>query len=164
MKLIKSKKGFALLAALVVVAVGAIGGYAYWTQGGSGNGSATTGTTTAITVNQTSVSAATLYPGGPAEDLSGDFDNPNPGGVVISSVTAVVSSVTPLPGNTFVGNGKPNCTAADYSIGGSAAGSTVPPGNSVGAWTGLNVSLLNTASNQDNCKGATANITYTANP
>ena len=163
MKRLKQKKIVALLA-VAVVAIAAVGAYAYWTQGGSGSGSATAGTTTNITVNQDSVTASNLYPGGPSEALSGDFDNPNPGGVVISSVTAVVSSVTPLPGNTFAGNGKPNCTAADFSIGGSAAGSTVPSGVNQGAWSGLTISLLNTASNQDNCKSATANITYTANP
>jgi hypothetical protein len=46
MKLIKSKKGVALLAALAVAVVTAVGAYAYWTTGGAGSGSATNGTTT----------------------------------------------------------------------------------------------------------------------
>lgn len=134
-------------------------GYAYWTQGGGGSGSATAGSTNDITVNQTSTTAGDLYPGGPAEALSGNFDNPNAGAVVVSSVTAVVSSVSDGTSDSA----KPDCVASDFEIGGTAAGSTVPSGNGVGSWSGLTIALKNTAANQDNCKGATANITYTAN-
>jgi hypothetical protein len=155
-----------------IAAMATVGAYAYWTQGGSGPGSATAGTTTAITVNQTSTTSSSLYPGGPTEALSGNFDNPNSGGVVISSVTAVVSSVT---GGAEDG-GKPACTAADFYISGTAAGSTVPSGTGVGSWSGLSIGLANRdgnanppselspSANQDNCKSAVAHITYTANP
>ena len=40
MKLIKSKKGVALLAILAIAAISAVGAYAYWTTTGAGNGSA----------------------------------------------------------------------------------------------------------------------------
>jgi hypothetical protein len=142
-------------AALVV----AVGAYAYWTQGGSGTGSATAGTTSSLTVNQTSTVTG-LYPGGPAATLSGNFDNPNSSAVNISSVTASVSSVS----NGASDGSKPACTASDFQIGGSMGSATVPSGTGVGSWTGLTIKLLNTAANQDNCKGATANIAYTANP
>jgi hypothetical protein len=142
-------------AALVV----AVGAYAYWTQGGSGTGSATAGTTSSLTVNQTSAVTG-LYPGGPAATLSGNFDNPNSSAVNISSVTASVSSVS----NGASDGSKPACTASDFQIGGSMGSATVPSGTGVGSWTGLTIKLLNTAANQDNCKGATANIAYTANP
>ena len=59
-----------------------------------GNGSGSTGTTNAITVNQTSVVTG-LYPGGPAQDLSGDFDNPNPGAVGISRASRPSSPASP---------------------------------------------------------------------
>jgi hypothetical protein len=152
----------------VIAAMASVGAYAYWTQSGSGTGSATAGTTTAITVYQTSTPSNALYPGGPADNLSGDFKNTNSGSVVISSVTAVVSSVTGGAGDAL----KPDCTPADFSIGGSAAGSTVPVGDHVGSWTGLTISLVNRSDtvpgdgsgNQDNCKNATAHIDYTANP
>jgi hypothetical protein len=137
----------------------AVGAYAYWTQGGSGSGSATAGTTSNITVNQTS-SVSGLYPGGPAVTLSGNFDNPNPGSVRISSITGVVSSIS----GAGTDGSKPACTTSDFTIGGSVGVTTVPSGTGVGSWSGLTVQMVNGAGNQDNCKGATANISYTANP
>ena len=113
----------------------------------------------AITVNQTST-ASGLYPGGPAATLSGNFDNPNASSVKISSITAAIGSIS----NGSSDGSKPACTASDFSIGGSVGTATVPSGNGVGSWSGLTIQLLNTAANQDNCKGATANINYTANP
>jgi hypothetical protein len=155
-----TRKRIFLLAGIVVVLAGAaVAAYAYWTSGGSGTGSATAGNTVNITVNQTS-SVSGLYPGGPAVTLSGNFDNPNAGSVQISSITAVVSSIS--GGGTD--STKPACTPADFSIGGAVGTTTVPSGTGVGAWTGLTIQLVNTAANQDNCKGATANIAYTANP
>ena len=149
-------------AAVIALGVGATAAFAFWTQGGSGTGSASTGTTTDITVVQDSISAGTLYPGGPSEALSGHFANPNSGSVNITSVTAAVTGVTPLAGNTFASNGKPDCTTGDYGIGGTSGPYTVVSGNTT-TWSGLNVSLSNTAANQDNCKGASIAITYTAN-
>lgn len=143
----------------ILALVAVVGAYAFWTQGGTGSGSATAGTTSNITVNQTNTVTG-LYPGGSPVTLSGDFTNLNSGPVNISSVTATVSSVS----NGSLNGSKPACTASDFSIGGSSGASTVPVGTNVGSWTGLTIQLLNTSANQDNCKGATANITYTANP
>ncbi len=160
---LQKKRSLIVLALLLVGAVTAVGGYAYWTSGGTGTGSATADTTGNVTVKQTSAPVA-LFPGGTPQDLSGNFDNTNQGPVTISSVTAAVSSVTPLAGSTFASNGKPDCTPNDFAIAGTAVGSTVPVGTGVGSWTGLTIQLKNTAANQDNCKGAKANIAYTANP
>jgi hypothetical protein len=154
-----SRRRIFLLAGVVVVLGIAIGAYAYWTQSGTGTGTATADTTSAITVNQTS-SVSGLYPGGPAATLSGNFTNPSASAVNISSITAVVSSIS----NGSSDATKPACTPADFSIGGSVGTTTVPSGTGVGSWTGLTIQMVNTAANQDNCKGATANITYTANP
>jgi len=149
-----------VLAAIVVIALGIASGvaYAYWTSGGTGPGSAVaTAPVGTITVNQiTSVTG--LYPGGNPVTLSGDFNNSNTGAAHIASVTAAVTSVTGSVGS-------PACTPADFSTGGSFAptgGIDIPAGNNQVAWTGLTVQLVNNASaNQDSCKGATANITYT---
>jgi hypothetical protein len=148
------------VAALVAVASLTLAGVAtaYWTTGGNGTGSANTGTTANVIVNQTTVVAG-LYPGGPAQPLAGNFDNPNPGQVFITSVTAVVS-----PGFTSQADlTKPACTAADFAIAGAApVGANIASGNGVGAWSGLTISMLNTAANQDNCKNVVVPITYTA--
>jgi predicted ribosomally synthesized peptide with SipW-like signal peptide len=153
------KRRLILLAGALTALAVAVGAYAYWTQSGTGSGTATAGTTSAITVNQTSSNTG-LYPGGTASTLSGNFDNPNSSAVQISSITAVVSSVS----NGTTDGSKPNCTASDFAIGGSVGVTTVPSGTGVGSWSGLTIRLVNGVANQDNCKGATANITYTANP
>ncbi|HJU46699.1 MAG TPA: hypothetical protein VJ689_01095 [Gaiellaceae bacterium] len=153
------KRTLVLLAIGVVAIVAAFGAYAFWTQSGSGTGSATAGTTNTITVNQTSTVTG-LYPDGPAAPLSGDFTNPNASEVHISSVTAAVSSIT----GAGTDGTKPACTIADFAIGGSSGPTDVPVGTNVGSWSGLTISLVDNGLNQDNCKNATANISYTANP
>ena len=146
-----------LLAVLAALAVGAVG-YAYWTQGGSGSGSATAGTTLAITVNQTG-SPSGLYPGGPAAALAGTFTNPNANTANISSVTAVVRAFA----SHTVDAAKPDCTEADFAIGGTSGATVVPAGTAVGAWSGLTVRMLDNGLNQDNCKSVAITIDYTAN-
>ena len=134
--------------ALVVASVGIA--YAYWTQLGAGTGSASTGTTVAVVVNQTNTVTG-LFPGGPAQALSGDFDNPNAAAVTVGQVSAAVT------GTSIAG-----CLPAWYVItgAGTPASQVVPSGNAEGAWSGLSVSMLNDAANQDVCKTATIEITY----
>src|SRR3954449_10482297 len=61
MKLIKSKKGIALLAILAIAAISAVGAYAYFTNSGAGTGSGTVGTSTAFALHGRAT--PTLYPG-----------------------------------------------------------------------------------------------------
>ena len=145
----------------VIFSLAVVGGvFAYWTQSGNGTGTAQAGTTQAVVVNQAS-SVAGLYPGGPAVALSGDFDNPNDGPVKVGTVSAVVSPTW----SARTDAGKPACTAGDFAI--TVSGSNgvvdaeVPAGNGVGAWSGLNIALLDAATNQDNCKGVTVDLDYT---
>jgi hypothetical protein len=140
-----TKRRIAIGAVAVSILVLAVGAYAYWTQSGSGTGSATAGTTSSITVHQTS-SVTGLYPGASAVTLSGNFDNPNSGPVTISSITAVVSSISGAGSDGT----KPACTTSDFSIGGSVGTTTVPSGTGVGSWTGLTIKLLDNGLNQDN--------------
>jgi hypothetical protein len=142
-----------------VVAVGVTAGlaigisgaaFAFWTQGGSGTGSATTGTTQDITVNETT-SAADLYPGGPAQPLAGDFDNPNPGTTHIGDVTAALGT---LPAG---------CVAADFVIDNSGTTNSGPlaQGVGVGSWSGITIRMDETGVNQDTCKASTIPLVYT---
>jgi len=148
----------------LIVATGLVGAlalagssFAFWTQGGSGSGSATAGTTTAITVHQTNTVTG-LYPGGPAAPLSGNFDNPNAHSVTIDSVTATVHAFS-----SQADVSKPECTEADFAIGGTSGTNVVPSGTGVGSWSGLNVSMVNGLGNQDNCKNVGITIDYLAN-
>jgi len=146
-----------IVAALAVAA----GAYAYWTQTGSGSGTAATGSGTAITVNQTST-VTNLSPASTPQALSGTFDNPNSGTVHVTSVTATLASVTGGAGGT------PACTIADYQINNSptttiSAAGQIPAGTGVGTWSGPTIQMLDSATNQNACKGATVNISYTSN-
>jgi hypothetical protein len=157
-QLIGRKRTSTALGLFLAVTV-AGGAFAYWTIGGSGSGTATAGNVNPVTVNQLSTPSG-MYPGGPTQALSGDFDNPNASEVFVHSVTAVVSAVTSA-GDT----NKPACDVSDFAIGGSAlVDAEIASGNGVGAWSGLTVRMLDNGANQDNCKDATVTITYTANP
>jgi hypothetical protein len=153
------KKARFIAIASVVFTIAVVGiAFAYWTQGGTGSGGATAGTTTAITVNQTGTPTG-LYPGGTAQALSGTFTNPNAHPVHISSVTVAVHAFSVQSDNT-----KPACTDADFAVGGTSGANVVPSGTGVGTWSGLTVRMVDGAANQDNCKGVNITLDYTANP
>ena len=143
----------------VVTLIAAAGGFAYWTNTGSGTGSAASGTNVGITVTQTTTPTG-LYPGGPTAALSGQFNNTNASKVYVHEVSATIASVTgpnitvPTP-----------CTAADYQLNGFpvTVDAEVASGTGQGSWTGASLQLLDSATNQNGCKGATVNLTYASN-
>jgi len=152
------KRKLAALGAVMLIA--AAGAYAYWTNSGSGSGTAETGTNAAITINQTSTVTG-LSPGGPAQGLSGNFDNSNSSAVFVTSVNAAISSVT----GPNITPGTP-CDASDYQLSGFpiAIGRQIPSGSGVDSWSGGSIAMINKpAVNQDGCKNATVNISYTSN-
>ncbi len=151
-----SRKFTLLVVGAVVLIAGAGVAYAFWTAGGSGTGSASTGESVDITVVQTST-VEEMAPGVAPQTLSGNFDNTNDAPVYVTSVTASIASVTMSP--TAVGT----CTAADYVLTGAvmAVDAQVPVGTGVGAWTGATIAFDNdVAVNQDGCQGATVALAY----
>lgn len=158
MALFSTKKRKAVAGLTVGFTAGILGlALAYWTTTGTGSGSATAGDTTGVVVNQTSTVSG-LYPGGPAQPLSGNFNNPNSGKVYISTVTA---SITPFSSRTDLS--KPACTQADFTLAGSpmTVGAEIPSGVGVGAWSGATIAMIdNPTANQDNCKTVSVPITY----
>ncbi|GAB3261578.1 hypothetical protein [Nocardioides dilutus] len=147
----RSKRIGLITAALMLIGGGIA--FAYWTNSGSGTGQAETGTNAAVTVNQDPITG--LYPG-QTQTLSGDFDNPNPGNTYVTAVTATGYTID----EAHVTAG---CTVAGghYTLGGTSnTPGDVPPGNGVGSWTGLTITMNNLATNQDACKGAIVTITY----
>ena len=150
-----TKKKILLVTAALMMVAGAA--FAYWTNTGSGTGSATTGTNSPITIVQTG-SSVTLQPGGASSTLSGTFDNPNTSPVFVNQVTATLASVS------GAGTSAAGCTTADYEL----ETATITIGAEVSAndttpWSGIKVRLKNTAFNQDDCKNATINLAYTSN-
>jgi hypothetical protein len=150
-----SRKAVVVYAVVLALTLAGIA-FAFWSIGGTGSGSADTGTIGIVTVNQT-VSPTGLYPGATAA-LSGNFDNANPGKVFITAVTASVTPFSVQPDPT-----RPACTQADFSIAGTAnVGVEIVPGPGMGAWSGLSLNMIDAATNQDNCKSITVPIAYAA--
>ena len=154
-----SKRKVAATIAITAILVGGGGAaaIAYWSAGGAGSGTATTGTSTAVTAVQTS-SIAGITPGSAAQTLTGNFTNTNSAATFVTSVTASISLVTKA-----VGAPAGPCSAADYTLTGAVmpVGATVPVGVAQGSWTGATLAFNNTAANQDGCKGATVTLAYT---
>lgn len=162
MRLTKKSKKILAAAAIIGLAGGGVA-YSYWTNSGTGPGTATTGTNVPITLVQTSTAITNMAPGVAAQALSGTFNNTNAGPVFIKTVVATVTG-TEKP----VGTPNPGCTATDYTIAGTSVvqgavagvGAQVPVG-SAGTWSGLTIAFNSTANNQDACKGAVVTIAYT---
>ena len=151
------------LVAIVTVALLLTGGgiaFAYWSAGGAGTGSATTGTSVPITAVQTST-ITNMRPGDSAQTLSGNFTNTNSGPVYVTSVVASIASVTKA-----VGAPVGTCDATDYTLASATmtVNAEVAAGTAVGAWTGATIKFNDkVATNQDACKGATVNLAYVVN-
>lgn len=155
-----TKKRVAAVAGTLAVAL--VGGglaIAYWTTTGTGTGAGAVGTDTPVTVTQDSTVAG-LVPGGPADVLDFTVDNNAAGPQTITDVDIAITDVSAV-----------GCTAADFTVTQPNIGASValPVGNTEftsGAGgdvanTGAQVSMINSASNQDACKGATLEFTYT---
>jgi hypothetical protein len=150
-----SKRKVAATIAITAILIGGGGAaaIAYWSAGGTGSGSATTGTSAAINVTQTS-SVTNLAPGGAAQALSGTFTTSNPG--YVTSVTPAITSVTDAGGTSISG-----CSDVDYTLTPATINAEVANGDS---WSGATIVFKDDANrNQDACKNATVHISYTVN-
>ncbi len=150
------KRNVSIIAVALVLSISGAA-YAYWTAGGSGTGSAATGTNAPISAVQTTAPTA-MAPGDTAQSLAGKFNNQNSGPVYVATVTASITSVF-SGGVAAVG-----CDATDYTLAGAVmtVNAEVPSGTAQGAWTGATIKFNNkTGSNQDACKNAVVNLAYT---
>lgn len=156
----RRRKVIAIVAVTAALVAAGGGAFAYWSATGAGTSTGTTGAgTTAVTVNQTTA-VTDLRPGGAAQTLSGTFTNTNTGPVYVTTVTAAISGVAKATGAPTG-----TCDATDYTLANAAmtVAADVPAGAAKGAWTGATIVFNNKATNQDACKGATVNLSYTAN-
>jgi hypothetical protein len=137
--------------------------YGFWTTSGAGGDSAATGTVSPVTIVATSSAISGLYPGGPAANISGKFTNPNPGKVYVNQVTVSIASITPSQANT----GLPACTTADFTLTQpNATAAEISSGTNVGAWGGTTpatIAMVDSATNQENCKNVTVALAFTSN-
>ncbi|MEA2473332.1 MAG: hypothetical protein QOE06_1247 [Thermoleophilaceae bacterium] len=148
------------LAVVTTVAALAVVGlvYAAWTTTGSGSGYAKAGTAQALTTVDVSAStSATLYPGGPAGDVTIKIDNPNTYPVTVTTVTG--------SGSITADAGHPTCTTTGVSFTNQSSLTISVPAK-VGAVDGSTQTTLTGAASMSNasvngCQGATFTIPVT---
>jgi hypothetical protein len=139
----------ALGAAGTVVAVGVA--FAYFTTTGSGTGSATGGTSSAVTIHGTA--AGSLFPG-TSTTVSFTVDNPSQGSQRVNAIQ--LESVTTDAGHSA-------CVTSDFTMPSVTVNQTFPSGNGQAVTATGTLSMANTASNQDACQGAPLTLHLTSN-
>jgi hypothetical protein len=146
MKFLKSKKGVAVLAMLVVAAVSAFGAYAYFTASGSGSGSATVGSASGIQLSGSPVAA--LYPGGADASVTVTIHNPGSGAQNVNVVSGTVAT-----------NG--SCLGSWFQVDPVNYANTLASGGTDTAST--KVRMTDSGTNQDVCQGKTMTINWSSN-
>ncbi len=143
---IRKKKGFSALLAISVCSLAAFGAYAYFTQAGSGSGTATVGTSSAIQLSSPLV--GTLYPGGADVPVTVTIQNPGTGSQYVDTVSGSVQD-----------NGL--CLGSWFQVDSITYQTTLAAGAS--DTSGTSVRMLDPGTNQDVCKGKTMVITWASN-
>jgi hypothetical protein len=145
------KRRFMVIAiATAAVLVGGGVAVAYWTTTGTGTGTVGAGSGSTVTVTQNSTISG-LYPGGPSQAIDFTINNPGPGQ---QYVTAVAIAVT--------GTSNPSCTSADFQVTQpTITAGEIPTGGTAYTSTGAAIQMIDRAANQNACKGATVNLSYT---
>lgn len=135
---------------LVIVAIAgvmaAVGAYAYFTNAGTGTGSATVGTSSGVTLSGNAVGL--LYPGGVDRPVTVTITNPGSGGQYIGTVSGTVADSGGCDGDWF-------------EVDSVAYDGTLAPGASDTANTV--VRMLDAPTNQDACKNLTMTINWSSN-
>lgn len=150
MKRMTTRTSIIAAAAAASLLVGGGVAFAFWTSSGTGSGSAVAGDTSAVTL--TAVAPPTgLYPGGPAQTVQVKVANPDANDVKLANVAV---TVTGAPAGCLVDDF--DVTTVDTGI--------VVPGNGSVTVDAATIALVNTALNQDKCKGATLDLGFEAIP
>jgi hypothetical protein len=156
MKRFKSKKAIVLLAALAVVAIAAVGAYAYFSNAGSGAGSASVGASAGPTLNATTVGAVT--PGGQTGDVTITAVNNGTGHQEIGTVTLTSVDAFAGPGFTNpipVGVGPGKCDTSKFSMAPVVENQDIAPGGPTALTVHGTLVMANDPSNsQDACQNA----------
>lgn len=148
----QSKKRRALVTVGAVGAVAAVGvAVAYFTTTGSGTGSATVGTSSAVTVHGTT--ATSLFPG-TSSTVSFTVDNPSAGSQRVNAIQ--LESVTTDAGHSA-------CVMSDFTMPNVTVNQVFPNGNGQAVPATGSLSMANTALNQDACQGAPLTLHLTSN-
>lgn len=157
---ITKKRAAAVGAGAALCLIAGTTAFAYWTTTGTGTGSAATGSVSGVTINATSAAVTGLYPGGPAQAISGNFDNPNSGKVRVGQVTVSIATIS----TPQVNAGLPACSPADFTlVQPGVTNAEINAGTGVGSWSGASIAMVDSTGNQDNCKNVTVNLAFSSN-
>jgi hypothetical protein len=135
----------------IVILATAGAAYAYFSAVGTGSGSATTGSSAALTLHGTVASA--IYPGG-TSSVTFTVDNPSGGKVRVGTIT--------LAGVTTDGS-HVGCSMSDFSMPNVVANQDVASGNGVSVSATGTLVMANSATNQDACQGAPLTLHLVSN-
>jgi hypothetical protein len=156
MSRIAKRRGLvALGCVLAIAATGAA--VAYFTSSGSGTGTATVGSSSAVTLHATV--SSTLYPGA-SSPVSFTVDNPSSGSQRVGTIT--LSSITVDAGHstctTAISGGNPDFTMPAVTV-----NKTFAPGNGQSVTQTGTLTMNDTGVSQDACQGATLTLHLTNN-
>jgi hypothetical protein len=150
--MLQSKKRRAVVALGAVGAIAAVGvAIAYFTTTGTGTGSATVGTSSAVTIH--GATATSLFPG-TGTTVNFTVDNPSPGSQRVNEIH--LASVTTDAGHSA-------CVMSDFTMPNVTVNQTFPNGNGQAVTATGTLSMANTAQNQDACQGAPLTLQLTGN-
>ena len=146
----KRRAVMTLTTALLVVVVG--GAYAYFTTSGTGTGTASVGTSSAVTLHATVT--GTLYPGA-SSPVSFTVDNPSSGKQRVGtiSLSSITVDASHSECSTVITGGNPDFTMPAVAVNaqfGSGNGQAVTPAGTL--------TMNDTGVNQDACQGATLTL------
>jgi hypothetical protein len=165
-KFLKSKKGIALLATMIVAVAATVGAYAYFTTTGSGSGTATVGTSTAFVLHGSA--PANLYPG-TSDTVTFTVDNPSTGHQYLNTIHLVSVQAYPTATDRTNGTaeiltcGGPNSASSDFQM------ADVPVNHDYASGSGQAVTptgtlqMNNLNASQDTCKNAFLKLNLTSN-
>ena len=146
-KFTKSRKGLVALLATLVLAISAVGAYAYFTANGTGTGSATVGTSSAILLSSTPVT--NLLPNGEDHSVTVTIENPGSSDQLVGTVSGVVADNT-------------GCLGAWFQVDSVPYNATLAAETSADVLTEVRMPV-NTTTNQNACQGKQLTINWSSN-
>lgn len=156
MSLISRKRAFAALGCVAALAA-AGAAIAYFTSNGAGTGSASVGSSSAVTLHASI--ASSLYPGA-SSAVTFTVDNPSSGSQRVGTVSLASISVDAGHSgcSTTIGGGNPDFTMAAVPV-----NQVFAPGNGQSVSATGTLAMNETGVNQDACQGATLTLHLTNN-
>ena len=155
MSKVAGRKKRIIITTAAMLAVGGGAAFAYWSATGTGDGTATAGTSSNFTITST-VAGGALSPNGPIQTFTFTVTNPGSGVQKVTTVTAAVADTSGAAWDTGT------CSAADFTVGTPVfvAKELAAGGTTTGTVT---LQMKDRAGvNQDGCKGATVPLHFNA--